>query len=173
MNRDSELGFTLIELIIVIVILGILGAVAAPKFVDIAGDAHRARLEKLASDLKTTANLVHAKALTQKKAKGLQEVEVDNVTIETHSGYPSGWFDRSVRFLISLDDQFNTQRSNMCNNDWCGYGNATQLPDGTPVQGRAAIIFPNGYDATKKCYVTYNNAEDGEAPTVRIFSSEC
>ena len=35
-------GFTLIELVMVIVILGILAAVAVPKFADITGDANRA-----------------------------------------------------------------------------------------------------------------------------------
>lgn len=44
----NQKGFTLIELVVVIVILGILAATALPKFVDLTGDANKAATEGIA-----------------------------------------------------------------------------------------------------------------------------
>ena len=51
-------GFTLIELIIVIIILGILSIVAAPRFIDLSSDAKKAQIKALAATIKTTSDYV-------------------------------------------------------------------------------------------------------------------
>lgn len=47
----QQRGFTLIELVMVIVILGILAAVAIPRFVDLRGDANQAAVQGVAGAL--------------------------------------------------------------------------------------------------------------------------
>jgi prepilin-type N-terminal cleavage/methylation domain-containing protein len=56
----AQRGFTLIELVMVIVILSIMAAVALPKFVDIRDDAHTAKNSGVGGSLAAAANIVHA-----------------------------------------------------------------------------------------------------------------
>jgi MSHA pilin protein MshA len=57
----SQKGFTLIELVVVIVILGILAAVAFPKFQDMSGDAKRATVKGAIAAFQSAAVITFAK----------------------------------------------------------------------------------------------------------------
>jgi prepilin-type N-terminal cleavage/methylation domain-containing protein len=63
--RLKAKGFTLIELVVVIVILGILAATAAPKFMNLQSEAKIAKLKGLAGALRSAVSMGHAKAMVR------------------------------------------------------------------------------------------------------------
>ncbi len=63
MKRSTQQGFTLIELIMVIVILGILAATALPKFVDLSGEAHEATANAVLGAANSAASMNFAAVL--------------------------------------------------------------------------------------------------------------
>lgn len=58
--RNMQKGFTLIELVVVIVILGILAATALPKFINLSGDANAAALQGVAGALASGTTIRYA-----------------------------------------------------------------------------------------------------------------
>ncbi len=85
MKRQA--GFTLIELVMVIVILGILSAFALPRFADLGTEARGASLAGLAGALKSAASIAHAEQLVTGGTLGAS-VTLEGTTIDMINGYP-------------------------------------------------------------------------------------
>lgn len=94
MKRSA--GFTLIELVIVIIILGILAVTAAPKFLNLQKDARESTLKGLKAAMESSASIVYSKAVIQ-GSETSSAAAVDG--IKTKFGYPTqtvGGIDKAV-----------------------------------------------------------------------------
>lgn len=70
-------GFTIIELVVVIVVLGILAATALPRFVDITGDAHSAAVEGVGSSIRSGVALTHASWIAKGASANVNAVQLE------------------------------------------------------------------------------------------------
>lgn len=109
-------GFTLIELIIVIVILGILSAFAAPRFLDLSSDARRATFTATGAAFREGINQVHIAWLIRGKGQAvlnflpISDPNVGGALSVNSAGFPADTRGTSLT-LNSQDDCFDVWRA--------------------------------------------------------------
>lgn len=85
--KKQQAGFTLIELVMVLIILGILTATAVPRFVDLSGNARTASVQGLMGALRSAATIAKATQLSQGIASNLP-VTLEGVSVAMSGNYP-------------------------------------------------------------------------------------
>ena len=88
MNKQS--GFTLVELVMVIVILGILAATAIPAFINLQSDARVATVAGVAGGLSSGSAINYA-ARSANSANGVAITDCQDVSNTMQDPLPTGW----------------------------------------------------------------------------------
>lgn len=89
-------GFSLIELVIVVVILGLLAVTAIPRFLDITSDAEDASVEGVAGGFASAVGLVRAEWVVEGRPDGNADITLDGTNIDVGTtGFPTGTNDQT------------------------------------------------------------------------------
>ncbi|MEH6347603.1 MAG: type II secretion system protein [Bermanella sp.] len=174
-------GFTLLELISSIAIVGVLSSTALAKFSDLGRDSRIAVLGSVSSSLHSAANITYLQAHLQGKPGVNQDksIQYQGSRVLIQGGYPQADWNQSISRILDIDvAQHDSDPQKICQEfDFCGKGNleATNALF-APISlapGKMALIWMKGTRAIDQCYMYYHLPNDGTKPATGEITSGC
>jgi MSHA pilin protein MshA len=153
MKSSMSRGFTLIELVVVITILGILAAFAVPKFIALDSQARVATISGLAGSVKSAASLARGLSMA---TGSTASVTMEGSTVTLLNNYPDA---TATGIPLAVNS------NNGATGDFtftAGSGTTT-----------AATWSKNGAPTPANCAVSYTAAAAGSTPAVTYVSTGC
>ena len=158
-------GFTLIELVVVIIILGILAVTAAPKFINLQSDARKSTLDGMKGALQGANTLLYSKAAIQGKEKAdggtTANIDTDNDGTDDVIG---------VYGYVKATSAEMTKILDIDATEW-----TIAAPGDAKISTADMIIHPADItpDEDKKCFVEYKEAISTAIPTYKTVADDC
>ncbi|MFC3645610.1 prepilin-type N-terminal cleavage/methylation domain-containing protein [Planctobacterium marinum] len=154
-NFKQQKGFTLIELIIVIIILGILAVTAAPKFLDIQDDAQQSAISGINGALRSASQIAHSANLVNSGAT----ISLEGATYDVVDTYLVA--DEICRIIGLTDSVLAAGVTTSSDGQYiCEY----EADAGSDDEGRTTI-YPSNYNGPNattpgNCFVQYTDADN-------------
>ncbi|QSX34499.1 prepilin-type N-terminal cleavage/methylation domain-containing protein [Shewanella avicenniae] len=174
LSVSATRGFTLIELVVVIIILGILSVIAAPKFINLRNDAMMANMQKLKGAIEAAEQLTYAKsAIAGVEKSAHASIDVSGQTIDVTYGYPA----------VDGKTTENSDTSSTAQLDAGGLLQLIEIPEGwnsrhsTLNDTNAWVFWPAiiAVDAgTAQCFIRYRESTGvGQKPVIDYVTTGC
>ena len=140
---QKQNGFTLIELIVVMIILGVLASTALPKFMDVTGKSHEAAVAGVGGSFGTAAALVHAQWIANGHTSAIDNlVGFGDSDIDTNA---AGW-------PTDTAGSNDVASANHCMAIWNGL---MQGPPSVASSGTSTDYVVSANNANNTCTFTY------------------
>jgi type IV pilus assembly protein PilA len=148
--KDDERGFTLIEVLVVILVIGILAAIAIPSFLNQATKAYDASAKELARTAETTADALGTDSSGNYSKLSPASLNTYEGTIQTSSASNSAWVvdaagNGSSFYVVAeaynTSDWFEVERDGNAVYRFCG-----------PASGSNAVAWPKSMTQTAPVY---------------------
>lgn len=161
---EKQKGFTLVELVVVIIILGILAVTAAPKFINMQSDAYASTLKGMQGAINGANTMVYAKAALQGvTASSAASVDIglgSGKEVDTVFGYVKATKDDLEKVL---DVTFDNNSVTNGKNEWI-----------IDIKKGANIATITQRNAPKSdCNLIYKEAQQNKVPSMSINISGC
>ena len=160
-------GFTLIELIVTLVLIGILSVIAIPRFFDFSIDAKVAALKGVEASLSTAVTSIQAKANIEGQTRvtagggGGTPFNFDGLTLTIYNqGVPREIWTNGFEQLLEGDFNFvgrgPTQLNIECtSSEFCVVDNLRMNTIISGKSGYGILFFPKGYTLNDMCFAYY------------------